>query len=288
MPRFAYVNGRYQPHRDAHVHIEDRGYQLADGVYEVIPVVGGEAIDEALHMDRLDRSMGELAIAAPMSRTALLMVAHELLRRNRLQYGLLYIQITRGVAPRDHAFPAASTKPSLVMTTMRRPVPRRSGQTHGITVVTTPDIRWKRCDIKSISLLPNVLAKQKAVSSGADEAWLVDGAGMVTEGSSTNAWIVTRDGALVTHKADQSVLNGITRLMVIELAKREGLRIEERSFSLEEAHAAREAFITSSSNYVMPVTAIDGKPVGNGGPGVLSCQLRDAYMDLSPATAAPA
>lgn len=287
MPRFAYVNGRYLPHQFAQVHIEDRGYQLADGVYEVLPVVGGVPLDEDLHLDRLDRSLRELSIRWPMSRSSMVLVAHELLRRNRMAVGLLYIQVTRGVAPRDHAFPPAGVKPALVMTTMRRPWPKRSAQTDGITIVTTSDIRWKRCDIKSISLLPNVLSKQQAIAAGAGESWMVDAAGDVTEGSSTNAWIVTRDGVLVTRKADHTILNGITRQVVITLARREGLRLEERPFSLEEALAAREAFITSSSNYVMPVTAIDGRPIGNGGPGVLSARLRDRYLDLSPATASP-
>ena len=286
MPRFAYVNGRYLPHEAATVHIEDRGYQFADGVYEVVPVVGGQTIDEQLHLDRLGRSLAEIAIKWPMTRPAMQLVTAELLRRNRMMFGLLYIQVTRGVAPRDHAFPPEDVKPAVVMTTMRRPAPKRAAETHGITVTTTPDIRWKRCDIKTISLLPNVLAKQKATSEGAVEAWLVDDQGNVTEGSSTNAWIVTRDGALVTRPATSAILNGITRLVVIDLAKQQGLRFEERPFSLEEAKDAHEAFITSSSNYVMPVTAIDGRPVGNGGPGILSGQLRDAYLDLSPATGA--
>ena len=286
MPRFAYVNGRYLPHEAATVHIEDRGYQFADGVYEVVPVVGGQTIDEQLHLDRLGRSLAEIEIRWPMSRSAMQLVTAELLRRNRMMFGLLYIQVTRGVAPRDHAFPPADVKPAVVMTTMRRPAPKRAAATHGITVTTTPDIRWKRCDIKTISLLPNVLAKEKATREGAVEAWLVDDDGYVTEGSSTNAWIVTKDGALVTRPATSAILNGITRLVVIDLAKQQGLRFEERPFSLEEAKDAHEAFITSSSNYVMPVTAIDGRPVGNGGPGILSGQLRDAYLDLSPATGA--
>lgn len=287
MPRYAYVNGRYLRHDAATVHIEDRGYQFADGVYEVVPVVGGAPIDEEPHLDRLGRSLGELSIPWPMPRQAMQLVTTELLRRNRMKFGLLYIQVTRGVAPRDHAFPPASVKPALVMTTMRRPVPKRAQATQGITITTTPDIRWKRCDIKTISLLPNVLAKQKAITEGSAEAWMVDDKGFVTEGSSTNSWIVTRDGALVTHPATTAILSGITRLVVIDLAKKRGLRLEERAFSLEEALAAREAFITSSSNYVMPVTAIDGRPIGNGGPGTLSGELRDAYLDLSAATAAP-
>lgn len=286
MPRFAYVNGRYLSHQYAQVHIEDRGYQLADGVYEVLPVVGGVPLDETLHLDRLDRSLREIAIGWPMSRPALSLVARELLRRNRFRDGLLYIQVTRGVAPRDHAFPVDPVRPSLVMTTMRRPVAMR--ETPGITVVTTRDLRWKRCDIKSIALLPNVLAKQAAHAAGADEAWLVDDKGMVTEGSSTNAWIVTRDGALVTRPADNAILNGITRQVVLALLRREGLRLEERPFSLDEALAAREAFITSSSNYVMPVTAIDGRPVANGAPGLLSGRLRDLSLDAAAAEVAAA
>ena len=278
MPRFAYVNGRYQPHQSAQVHIEDRGYQLADGVYEVLPVVDGVPVDETLHLDRLDRSLREIDMAWPMARRAMSLVARELLRRNRFRNGLLYIQVTRGVAPRDHAFPEG-VRPSLVMTTMRRPV--ATSETSGITVVTTRDLRWKRCDIKSIALLPNVLAKQAAHEAGADEAWLVGDDGRVTEGSSTNAWIVTRDGALVTRPADNTILNGITRQVVLKLMRKEGLRLEERSFSVEEALAAREAFITSSSNYVMPVTAIDGRPIGNGAPGLISGQLRELSLQAA-------
>jgi D-alanine transaminase len=288
MPRFAYVNGRYQPHQSAQVHIEDRGYQLADGVYEVLPVVDGVPLDEGLHLDRLDRSLRELSIRWPMSRAAMVLVAHELLRRNRLRSGLLYIQVTRGVAPRDHAFPAVAVRPALVMTTMRRPVAQRADDVTGITVVTTRDLRWKRCDIKSTALLPNVLAKQGAVAAGADEAWLVDDGGMITEGSSTNAWIVTADGKLVTRRADSAILNGITRQVVLRLAKREGLRLEERPFSLDEALKAREAFITSSSNYAMPVIEIDGRSIGNGAPGLVTSQLRDLAMDAAAATVAAA
>lgn len=288
MPRYAYVNGRYVPHQYARVHIEDRGYQLADGVYEVLPVVDGVPLDEKLHLDRLDRSMREIAIRWPMARRAMELVARELLRRNRLQHGLLYIQVTRGVAPRDHPFPPASVRPSLVMTTMRRPAAKRAGEVTGITVITTQDLRWKRCDIKAIGLLPNVLAKQRAIEAGADEAWMVDEAGMVTEGSSTNAWIVTKDGALVTRQADSSILNGITRQVILDLVRREGLRFEERPFSLDEAREAREAFITSSSNYALPVIAIDGRPVGNGAPGLLTTRLRDLSLDLAAAAVAAA
>ncbi|MEZ5669239.1 MAG: D-amino-acid transaminase [Alphaproteobacteria bacterium] len=278
MPRFAYVNGRYVPHQRACVHVEDRGYQLADGVYEVLPVIGGRLVDEAPHLDRLDRSLGELSIRWPMPRRALELVARELLRRNRLRDGLLYIQVTRGVAPRDHAFPGGDVAPALVMTTMRRPPPRRADQVSGVAVVTTPDIRWKRCDIKTISLLPNVLAKQMAREAKCVEAWMVDPDGQVTEGASTNAWIVTADGALVTRRADSAILNGVTRQRIIALARDAGLRFEERPFSLAEARQAREAFLSSSSNLVMPVVRIDDAAIGDGKPGPLACRLRDAYL----------
>jgi D-alanine transaminase len=265
------------------VHIEDRGYQFADGVYEVVPVIGGRAVDEAPHLDRLGRSLAELSMRWPMPRRAMTLVLRELLRRNRLRNGLLYIQVTRGVAPRDHAFPPASVGSSLVMTTMRRPAPKPAAAVGGVTVITTPDIRWKRCDIKTVSLLPNVLAKQQAKDAGAYEAWMVDADGMVTEGSSTNAWIVTADGVLVTRPAENAILNGITRLTIIDIASREGLGFAERRFSLDEALAAREAFLSSSSNFVMPVVRIDGVVVGGGAPGPLSRRLRDLYLERAKA-----
>ena len=285
MPRQAYVNGRYVPQGDARVHIEDRGYQFADGVYEVVPVVRGALVDEDPHLDRLERSLEELRIAMPMSRAALKLVSHELMRRNGLSHGFLYMQVTRGVAPRDHKFPRA-VRPALVMTT-RQTKPHSARQlAEGVAVITVPDIRWKRCDIKSVSLLPNVLGKQAAVEAGAFEAWMVAEDGRVTEGTSTNAWIVTSDNKLVTREAGNAILNGITRVALIRLAEGQGVELEERAFTVEEALQAREAFITSSTNFVMPVTRIDDQPVGNGHPGILTLRLREVYEGHAGAGAA--
>jgi D-alanine transaminase len=278
MPRQAYVNGRYLPHGEAAVHIEDRGYQFADGVYEVVPVFNGILVDEDLHLDRLDRSLRELRIAQPMSRPALKLVSRELMRRNGLSNGFLYMQITRGVAPRDHKFPKGA-KPALVMTTRQMKPHGDQVLGEGLKVITVPDQRWDRCDIKSVSLLPNVLGKQAAVEAGAYEAWQVDGDGMVTEGTSTNAWIVTPDNKVVTRDATHSILNGITRITLLELIRREGYELEERSFSVDEARAAREAFLTSSTSFVLPITQLDGKPIGNGHPGILTGKLRQHYLD---------
>jgi D-alanine transaminase len=279
MPRQAYVNGRYVPHGAAAVHIEDRGYQFADGVYEVVPVARGRLVDEDPHLDRLERSLGELQIAMPMTRRALELVSRQLMRRNRLSNGFLYMQVTRGVAPRDHKFPGTS-RPAVVMTTRQMNPPSGQAVAEGVGVITIPDLRWKRCDIKSVSLLPNVLGKQSAVTAGAYEAWMVDPEGRVTEGTSTNAWIVTQGNELVTREASTSILNGITRLRLLELLRQDGVTFTERAFTVEEARQAREAFITSSTNFVMPVTRIDGEPVGNGHPGLLTGKLRDAYLDF--------
>ena len=275
MSRIAYVNGRYLPWRQAAVHIEDRGYQFSDGVYEVCEVRGGRLIDERLHMARLERSLSELRIAMPMSLTALGIVMRETVRRNRVRHGLVYLQINRGVARRDHAFPPPDTLPSVVVTA--RNLDFAAGErvaAEGIAVITVPDNRWERVDIKSVSLLPNVLAKQAAREQGAKEAWFVDRNGFVTEGSSTNAWIVTRDGEVVTRPADNGILRGITRTVLIEALKAQGLTFAERPFTAEEAYRAREAFITSASMIVMPVVRIDGRPIGNGAPGLLASALR--------------
>lgn len=285
MPRIAYVNGRYLPHREAAVHIEDRGYQFADGVYEVVPVFHARLIDEEPHLDRLERSLAELRIPMPKPRAIMRMIGAEVMRRNHLTYGFIYTQVTRGVAPRDHKFPKA-IRPSLVMT-VRQMKPQTPEQLEkGAAVITVPDIRWQRRDIKSISLLPNCLAKQQAVEAGAAEAWQVDPDGTVTEGSSTNAWIITADNKLVTRKADHSILNGITRMSLIAAAQAAGLDFEERPFTVEEARQAREAFLTSSTNLVMPVVRIDDQAIGNGHPGMLTMKLRQLYLDY--VTAAPA
>ncbi|WP_421998687.1 D-amino-acid transaminase [Reyranella sp.] len=277
MSRYAYVNGRYVDHREASVHIEDRGYQLADGVYEVVGVRDGRLIDEKLHLDRLDRSLRELRIGWPVARPTLEFIIRELMRRNRLRDGLVYMQVTRGVARRDHAFPTQPVKPALVLTTKNtRRIEADAGA--GIAVKSAPDIRWERCDIKTVALLPNVLAKQAARESGAYEAWLIDGQGNVTEGASTNAWIVTRDGELVTRATDNGILAGITRQTLKSMASDLQLKLVERPFSLEEAKQAREAFITSATSFVTPVVKIDGAPVADGKVGPTARRLREEYV----------
>ncbi|SJZ48591.1 D-alanine transaminase [Enhydrobacter aerosaccus] len=282
MARYAYVNGRYVDHRDASVHIEDRGYQLADGVYEVVGVRDGRLIDEKPHLDRLDRSLRELQIAWPVSRQALSFVIRELMRRNRLRDGLVYMQVTRGVARRDHAFPTTPVKPALVLTTKNtKHVGADTGP--GISVKSQPDIRWERCDIKTVGLLPNVLAKQAARESGAYEAWLVDADGNVTEGASTNAWIVTPDGELVTRHTDNGILAGITRGTLKAIANDLQLKLVERPFTLAEAKRAKEAFISSATSFVTPVVKIDGEPVGDGKPGPTARRLREEYVRFADA-----
>ena len=278
MPHIAYVNGRYLPADLAAVSIEDRGYQFADGVYEVCEVRGGRLIDERRHMARLDRSLAELGIARPMSAAALSLILHEVVRRNRVRDGTVYVQITRGAMRRDFPFPPAGTPPTVVVIA-RSADPARLAKlaAEGVAVVTMPDIRWGRVDIKSVALLPNVLAKQAAMEQGAREAWLVDEAGRVTEGASSSAWIVSPDGVLITRPLGNDILPGITRAVVMDVVKAQGLKFEERPFTVAEAHAAREAFITSASQLVMPVVRIDGRPVGNGAPGLVATALRRDY-----------
>lgn len=287
MPRISYVNGRYLPHADAKVHMEDRGYQFADGVYEVCEVARGHIMDMSGHLDRLDRSLGELAIAWPLERRVLPAIMREVVTRNRVRDGLVYLQITRGVAPRDHAFPAPSTRPSLVVTAKRSDpqAARRRAET-GIAVITVPENRWDRVDIKTVGLLPNVLARQKAKDAGAQEAWFVDPDGTIKEGASTNVWIVTGDGRLVTRPADRGILRGITRATVFRIAEQLGYTVEERTFTVEEAQQAREAFVTAATTVVMPVVRIDGKPVANGHPGTVALSLREAFFDVAEKTQA--
>jgi D-alanine transaminase len=285
MSRIAYVNGRYRRLAEAAVNIEDRGYQFSDGVYEVCEVRAGRLIDERRHMERLARSLSELRIAMPMSPAALGVVLRETVRRNRVRWGIVYVQITRGVARRDHAFPTPGTAPSVVVTARNLDLANAERlAAEGVAVVTVPDNRWERVDIKSVSLLPNVLAKQAAREQGAREAWFVDRDGRVTEGSSSNAWIVTRDGKVVTRHADHGILKGITRAVVLDVLAAQGLALEERPFTLAEAHAAREAFITSASQIVLPVVKIDGRPVGNGAPGLVATALRRDFHRHAEAT----
>lgn len=282
MSRIAYVNGRYVPHRDAMVHIEDRGYQFSDGVYEVCEVHDGRLVDPTRHLDRLDRSLSELRMASPMARKALLTVLRETVARNRVTNGYVYLQVTRGVARRDHPFPSASTSPALVVTARALdPQVGERNAARGVAVITLPETRWARPDIKSVSLLPNVLAKQAAREAGAYEAWFVDDTGHVTEGSSTNAWIVTRDGRLVTRQADRAILRGITRTTLLDVVARRNLAVEERPFTVAEAKEAAEAFITSATNLVMPVVRIDGTAVGGGQPGPVAAALRKAFREAA-------
>ncbi|MGI8571001.1 MAG: D-amino-acid transaminase [Methylocella sp.] len=278
MSRAAYVNGRYVLHRDAMVHIEDRGYQFADGVYEVCEVFRGALIDERRHFERLAYSLAELQIAPPVPARALAVVVREVMARNRVENGFVYVQVTRGVAPRDHVFPQKPARPSLVVTA-RHVDPEKSDITarKGISIITTPDLRWKRADIKTISLLPNVLARQLARESGACEAWLVDSLGMVTEGAASNAWIISKAGVVVTRQLDHSILRGITRTTLIEIVAAEGLKLEERKFNLEEVFAAREAFITGATTLIMPVVRIDGRAIGAGIPGPVASKLRAMF-----------
>lgn len=277
--RLAYVNGRFVPHARACVHIEDRGYQFADGVYEVWGVIDGVLADTEGHLARLERSLGELRIPMPMGRAALMVILREVARRNRLSDGLIYLQVTRGVASRDHPFPNPAPRPALVITAKRLDwAAAHARAERGVSVITTPDNRWGRCDIKTIGLLPNVLAKQAAREAGAYEAWFVDDAGLVTEGSSTNAWIVDQDGVLRTRSIQSNILRGVTRLTTLGLAERLGLPVEERPFTVEEAQGAREAFITSASSLVMPVIRIDGVPVADGSPGDMAKRLRRLYI----------
>ena len=280
MPRYAYVNGRFVRHADAAVHIEDRGYQLADGVYEVWAVFDGRLADADGHFARLARSLDELRIAMPMSRAALTLVLREAIRRNRVRTGLVYLQVTRGVAPRDHAFPATPVRPAVVITA--KSIDWTATQARaalGIAVITTPETRWARCDIKSVALLPNVLAKQAARDKGAGEAWFVDDLGLVTEGASSNAWIVDGEGMLRTRDLNANILRGITRHSLLDLIASAGLEVSETPFTPAEALAAREAFITGAGTLVMPVVRIDGHPVGDGRPGPVATRLRSLYVD---------
>ncbi len=278
MPRIAYVNGRYLPAHEALVSVEDRGYQFADGIYEVCEVRGGAIIDERRHLERLRRSLDELRIRLPVSPSALAVIMRETIRRNRVSDGIVYVQMTRGVARRDFSFPPPGTAPSLVVTA--RSLDMAGNETkarQGIAVVTVPETRWARPDIKSVSLLPNVLAKQAARDHGAGEAWFVDRDGRVTEGASSNAWIVSHDGQVVTRPADNGILRGITRTVLIGVIKAQNLSFQERPFTVEEAYGAREAFVTAASQIVMPVVRIDGRAIGGGLPGPVAQALRASF-----------
>jgi D-alanine transaminase len=282
MTRIVYVNGRYTSYADAAIHVEDRGFQFADGVYEVCEVRQGCLVDERRHMRRLGRSLGELGMMEPVGLRSLGVILRETIRRNRVKSGLVYLQVTRGVAPRDFAFPEPAVAPSIVC--FARSLSRSKAEKKaaaGISVITVPDIRWKRVDIKTTGLLAQALARQQAKEAGADEAWMVDGQGFVTEGASCNAWIVTGAGNLVTRPAESGILRGITREVAIEAARAKGLHLEERPFTVEEAKSAREAFQTSASGLVMPVVKIDGHVIGSGISGEISLELRKIYHNIA-------
>ncbi len=282
MSRVIYVNGLYKPYTEAAIHAEDRGFQFADSIYEVIEVLGSKLIDEGRHLDRLARSLHEIQMLMPMSRAALSFVIRETIRRNSVRDGIVYLQVSRGAGPRDFAFPDDSLPPTLVVIARQQSQSKLAAQAElGISVITMPDIRWSRSDIKSVMLLPACLAKAAAKTSGAREAWFTDASGFVTEGASSNAWIVTAEGALITRQLDQRILSGVTRAGVMDVAAAEGLKIEERAFTVAEALNAHEAFITSATNTVMPVVKIDGKTIGNGQPGATTLRLRSAFHHIA-------
>ena len=282
MSRIAYVNGQYLPHTGAVVHIEDRGFQFADGVYEVWSVFDGRLADFDGHMTRLQRSLGELRIRMPMTPQALTIVLKETIRRNRVDDGIVYLQITRGTARRDHPFPSPDTPPSVIVTSRRVDQARAEATAKkGVAVVTRPDLRWGRCDIKTVGLLPNVLAKQAAREVGAYECWLVDELGLVTEGTSTNAWIIDADGVLRTRDTQANILRGCTRSTLMQIIKAEDIPFEERAFTVEEAKAAQEAFFTAAGAFVLPAISIDGVKIGTGKPGPVTRRLREAYLEAA-------
>jgi D-alanine transaminase len=287
MSRIVFLNGSFVPFEEAKIPVMDRGFLFADGIYEVAAVLDGRLVDNEAHLARLDRSLGEIRIQNPYSSAEWTKLEEELVRLNNLREGLVYMEVTRGAAERDFAFPAAGTQPTVVMFTQPKTI-RHSPQAEiGITVITVPDQRWKRRDIKSVGLLGQVLAKQAAVEAGAGDAWMVED-GYVTEGSSSTAFIITADKRLVTRPLSNAILPGITRIAIMKLAREAGLTVEERLFTIEEAHAAAEAFVTSASSIVMPVVAIDGTPVASGKPGPLATRLRALYFEIAEARAVAA
>jgi len=280
MSRIAYVNGKFLAHNRAQIHIEDRGYQFSDGVYEVWAIQNAKLRDHQDHLTRLIRSLRELDIPFVHSPGSLNSILYEVIRRNRVRNGFVYLQITRGVAARDHGW-QAGLRPSLVVTA--KPVDPQKAEftaSQGVSVITLPDLRWKRRDIKSVSLLPNVMAKQAARKQGAFEAWLVDEQGYVTEGTSSNAWILTQDNVLVTRSVNSEILSGITRLSLLGIGQEHQLKIEQRKFTVEEAEAAKEAFMSAATALAMPVVKINQSVIGDGKPGLIASRLRQAYIDL--------
>jgi D-alanine transaminase len=283
MSRIVFINGSFLPFEEAKIPIMDRGFLFADGIYEVSAVLNSRLVDNDAHLARLERSLKEIRIPNPYTAAEWTLLEEELVRRNGLVEGTVYMEVTRGVAEREFAFPA-DAKPTVVMFTQVKNISRSPAAEVGVAVVTVEDLRWKRRDIKSVALLAQVLAKQAAAEAGVAEAWMVED-GHVTEGSSSTAFIITRDGRIVTRPLSNAVLPGITRQSVMRLAEENGLRIEERLFTVAEAHEAAEAFLTSASSFVMPIVAIDGRAVGNGKPGALTRRLRQLYLALAGAPA---
>ncbi len=280
--RIAYVNGRYLRHGQAGVHIEDRGLQLGDSIYEVTNVLDGVPVDEDPHLDRLERSLAQIGMDMPMGRPAMKLVMREMIARNMIRDGLLYLQVTRGAAKRDHIPPASGQRPTLIMTMRAQDLAALAVRLEkGVAVASMPDQRWARCDIKTVQLLPNLLAKQAAKKKGAFEAWLVDDDGFVTEGASTNAWIVGQDGVVVTRDLSNAILPGVTRRLILEAARDEGLKVAERKFTVADAQAAREAFLSSATGAAIPVVCVDGVQIGDGVPGPLTRQIRELYARKS-------
>ncbi|MBB4064710.1 D-amino-acid transaminase [Gellertiella hungarica] len=286
MPRIAYVNGRYQPHDEAAVHVEDRGFQFADGVYEVCEVRHGMIVDLTRHLNRLERSLGELSMPMPMSRAALTLVIREVLRRNRVRNGLFYLQVTRGRARRDHVYPSPDTPMTVVVTAKSTDpsiIARKNA--NGIAAITVPDNRWERVDIKTVGLLPNCMARQAAKEAGAQEAIYVDSQGRVTEGAATNVWIVDKEGRLVTRPAEQGILRGVTRTTLMDITARLGIEVREDYFTVDDMLNAREVFITAATSICFPVVSLDGKTIANGHPGSVSQKIREAFFDIAEKTA---
>lgn len=287
MSRQVYVNGQFVPYAQAAVHAEDRGFQFGDAIYEVIEVKGGRLVDETRHMQRLSRSLTELKMSEPMGQGAWSRVLRETIRRNRVRDGSLYLQVSRGSHPRDFFFPPKDTPLTVVCVARHASTAKvDAAARRGVAIKTVPDNRWERCDIKTVMLLPASLAKQSAREEGASDAWFVDEHGMVTEGASSNAWILDGQGRLVTRQIDNAILKGVTRTTLLDLLKREGIEVVERPFSVEEAKRAREAFLTSATSLVTPVVSIDGSPIGNGEPGILSLRLRSAFHSAAEIAAA--
>lgn len=280
MDRIVYVNGEYLPEQDAKISVFDRGFLFADGVYEVAAILRGQLIDNKQHLLRLRRSLQELDMPSPADDTTIESIQKELIRLNHVDEGAVYLQVTRGAADRNFAYPEDSS-PSLVLFTQEKKIIDLPTAKTGIKIITTEDIRWGRRDIKTVALLAASMAKMFAMKSGADDAWLVDREGYITEGSSFNAYIVTSEGTIITRHLSNDILHGITRKAVLQLAEKDGLQVIERPFSVEEACQAQEAFITAAGFFVLPVIQINDKVLGNGKPGSITAKLRSIYIDMA-------